>query len=274
MKKVLLGMATLAIAAGCARSVDHVTKNSASEPPAHGAKGAVKGDSKEIDWFTKDYVQNGVEGVGAERVYKDLELTTPEKPVLVAVIDSGVDSEHEDLKNVMWVNPGESGLDANGNDKRSNGIDDDGNGFVDDVHGWNFLGKVNDDGTHSNMGPTNLEMTRELVRMKKKEQDGDLSDKEKEYLAELREVVGGEVENAQEQFDKNNKAYEGMKEVFPVLADLLKKDLDVLTKADVEALNVLGDLKDAKEKLLSFLRMREQETCLESCVESSITATT
>jgi subtilisin family serine protease len=51
--------------------------------------------------------------------------------VLVAVIDSGVDTMHEDLRSVLWHNPGEI---------PGNGIDDDKNGYVDDVYGWNFLG--------------------------------------------------------------------------------------------------------------------------------------
>jgi subtilisin family serine protease len=59
--------------------------------------------------------------------------------VLVGVVDTGVDYTHEDLKNSIWINPGEDGLDENGNDKRTNGIDDDGNGFIDDWHGWDFL---------------------------------------------------------------------------------------------------------------------------------------
>ena len=52
--------------------------------------------------------------------------------VIVAVIDSGVDIEHEDLKNVIWVNKKEI---------PNNGIDDDKNGYNDDIHGWNFLGR-------------------------------------------------------------------------------------------------------------------------------------
>ena len=59
--------------------------------------------------------------------------------VIVAVIDTGVDYNHPDLKGEMWKNPGETGTDDNGNSKESNGIDDDGNGIVDDVYGANFV---------------------------------------------------------------------------------------------------------------------------------------
>ncbi len=58
--------------------------------------------------------------------------------VVVAVIDTGCDIHHPDLRGRFWVNPGETGIDENGNPKSGNGIDDDGNGFIDDVHGWNF----------------------------------------------------------------------------------------------------------------------------------------
>jgi thermitase len=63
------------------------------------------------------------------------------RKVVVAVIDTGLDLRHEDLRENLWRNPGETGLDAKGRDKTSNGIDDDNNGYVDDVHGWNFVAK-------------------------------------------------------------------------------------------------------------------------------------
>lgn len=81
-------------------------------------------------------------------------ITEGSKNVVVAIVDTGMDINHRDLRNNLWVNPGESGLDEKGRDKATNGIDDDGNGFVDDVHGWNFVtnsNKVDDNhghGTH------------------------------------------------------------------------------------------------------------------------------
>ena len=64
--------------------------------------------------------------------------------VIVAVIDTGLASNHEDLKANLWVNPGETA---------NNGIDDDNNGYIDDTSGWDFHGKDNnpDDET----GPQN-----------------------------------------------------------------------------------------------------------------------
>ena len=74
----------------------------------------------------------------------------PKKVVLVSVIDSGVDPEHEDLKDVMWVNDGEIA---------GNGIDDDKNGYVDDIYGWNFLGGNGD------AAPEQLEITRIVAKL-------------------------------------------------------------------------------------------------------------
>src|SRR5471030_2058423 len=90
------------------------------------------------NWQTLDPNANNVYGVGAEEAYKTLK-DKKSKQVIVAVIDGGVDPNHEDLKNVIWTNPGEI---------PDNGIDDDHNGYVDDVHGWNFLGGKNGEIDH------------------------------------------------------------------------------------------------------------------------------
>jgi subtilisin family serine protease/chitodextrinase len=71
-------------------------------------------------------------------------VETGSPAVVVGVIDTGIDHTHPDLAENIWRNPGESGLDALGRDKRTNGIDDDQNGFIDDVIGWDFVNEDND----------------------------------------------------------------------------------------------------------------------------------
>jgi len=99
------------------------------------------GQKAPLNWYNKSPKGDKTYGTGAEKAYKLLEGKVPQE-VIVAVIDSGVEVDHEDLKNVLWVNKGEI---------PGNGIDDDGNGYIDDVHGWSFLGGATEDINHEAM---------------------------------------------------------------------------------------------------------------------------
>ncbi len=70
------------------------------------------------------------------------DITQGVDTVLLSIIDTGIDYDHPDLTNKIFINTGETGIDQFGNDKRSNGVDDDGNGFIDDFRGWDFTDRV------------------------------------------------------------------------------------------------------------------------------------
>ena len=83
------------------------------------------------NWQNADPRIDDVMGVSVEKAYsKLLKGKTPQK-VVVAVIDAGIDLQHEDLQGVLWINK---------NEIANNGIDDDNNGYIDDLNGWNFIG--------------------------------------------------------------------------------------------------------------------------------------
>lgn len=68
------------------------------------------------------------------------EVSQGDTSVVIGIVDTGVQWDHPDLVGNIWFNPGESGLDDIGNDKRTNGLDDDLNGYVDDWRGWDLMG--------------------------------------------------------------------------------------------------------------------------------------
>ncbi|HSR38354.1 MAG TPA: hypothetical protein VLL95_05525, partial [Phnomibacter sp.] len=84
-------------------------------------------------WHLLDKDKDGYDGISLEKAY-DLLRNKPSTPVIVAIIDSGIDTTHEDLKRVLWRNRKDSTL---------NGRDEDNNGYTDDRFGWNFLGNKN-----------------------------------------------------------------------------------------------------------------------------------
>lgn len=151
------------------------------------------------NWFNLDMAADSYPGMSVEKTYNTLLKDKVGVPVIVAVIDGGVDYMHEDLKNVMWKNPKEI---------PGNNIDDDRNGYIDDIYGWNFIGGR--DG--KNVNEDNLEITR-IVRAKRaKFANADISklkgkDK-KEYDEYL--VMKKDVETEKENADNSLKLYSEM----------------------------------------------------------------
>lgn len=100
-------------------------------------------------WQRLDFERGGVHGTGVDRALAELLASRrPQRRVVVAVIDGGVDTAHAQLAPVLWTNPREVA---------GNGVDDDRNGFVDDVHGWSMIPKLpGDTGRYDTMELTRV----------------------------------------------------------------------------------------------------------------------
>jgi len=122
-------------------------------------------DEEEKYWSHADLLKDSIAGMSLEKAYRFLEGKKP-IPVIVAITDSGVDIEHEDLKEVLWINKKEI---------KGNNIDDDKNGYVDDIHGWNFLGNA----SGKIINGDQLEITRLVKNGRKK-----FGDKKADEIAE------------------------------------------------------------------------------------------
>ncbi|KFF07265.1 S8 family peptidase [Flavobacterium reichenbachii] len=125
-------------------------------------------------WSHLDLIKDSIPGMSVDKAYAELLKGKTGTKVIVGIVDSGVDIEHEDLKGMIWTNPKEI---------PGNGIDDDKNGFIDDVHGWNFLGNI----VHENL---------EMTRIVKKGDDG--SAQYKAALAQYEEKSKKVLEDKQQ----------------------------------------------------------------------------
>jgi len=189
-------------------------------------------------WFTLDPTKDKVNGTGGDEALQQLKAKGKKgKTIIVAVLDSGVDYKHEDLKDVMWTNPGEI---------PDNGKDDDGNGYIDDIHGWNFIGGK--DG--KNVDQDSYELTREYARLSKRFKDTDpknLSAKDKKEYAYFQGVKSdfeekrGELETQKEQFEGR---FSKVEKAFATVEKAIgKKDFTAEDLAKVNA----GDNAELKE---------------------------
>ena len=177
------------------------------------------------DWFLKSPTKDNVQGVSIEETYSTILKNQTNKTVIVAVIDSGVDYDHEDLKDVMWVNEDEIAGD---------GIDNDNNGYVDDIHGWNFIGGK--DG--SNVDSDNLEVARVYKHLKARFDGKTEADiKGKKDKAEFARYM-----RAKEDIESNLEEKNGNIEVYGGIVAMIGKLKTAIGKDDISA----DDLKEFK----------------------------
>ncbi|GAA5520110.1 S8 family peptidase [Aliifodinibius salicampi] len=162
-------------------------------------------------WHHWDEEQTQFRGISSELAYtKILSDNSPEEKVVVAVIDGGVDTNHEDLDDVMWINEDEI---------PDNGKDDDGNGYVDDVHGWNFIG--GSDG--KNVNHDTFELTRIYRSLHQEFKNADttsFSKKKQEqysYYKQIKSDYEEEVNRLHQQYNNIESLNQSMQEAKNIL---------------------------------------------------------
>lgn len=205
-------------------------------------------------------VLNWYNGTGAgmhtEKAYKKLKKRES-KTVIVAIIDSGMDIEHEDLKGKIWINTDEI---------PGNGIDDDNNGYIDDVHGWNFLGNSNGDNANS----MRLERTRILASLSDKFEGVDEStldaDEKKEYALYQEVMAGVEAERS------SYEGYLGYMQMIPMIMESVPATVEKELGADytMEDLQKWAPEDDQMKQMRGMaIAMKSGELTVESITEQA-----
>lgn len=217
------------------------------------------------DWFLRDPETDRYQGTSTEKTYATLLQGKPSRKVRVAVIDSGIDIDHEDLKDVIWTNDDEI---------KDNGIDDDKNGYVDDVHGWNFIG-----GKSGSVNADTYEVTREYIRLKSRYDSIDEKKLKKKERAEyeLWKTVKSEYEKElssnKEQFDVYNQQYNLYVNAFRTISfcdSVVSADtgIDSLSKSSLSTVSTTNDtVRFAKETLAQILENVEGDIMVKDFLE-------
>lgn len=201
-------------------------------------------DTPPENWFNLDPQQDGVMGISTEKAYQLLQGRKA-TPVVVAVLDGGVDVEHEDLKDVLWTNSEEI---------PDNGKDDDGNGYIDDVHGWNFIGNANGE----NVDEDNLEVTR-LIRLYEPKYvsvlpSTPLSESERrEFVAYQKMITDYTSKMDEASFGKLN--YGRLKSELDSIIQTIGKEPTAITKEDLDQFSPEGD----RQKMALRVARKESE---------------
>ena len=203
--------------------------------------------AKKINWHNKDLKKDKIAGSSVERLYSEiLKDKKPKKSIIVAIIDGGVDINHPDLQERIWVNRDEIA---------GNGIDDDHNGYIDDIHGWNFIG--NNKGENIDKAP--LEKTRMYAALSEK-YDSKKADEIPEKDKKEYELYLKVKQSFEKEYQEKLTEYNGIKNFldnYVFAENFMKKYLqkDELTYKDLKAVKTDNkDLKAIRDFLMSLYK--------------------
>jgi len=222
IKKIILGLSLALVLTSCntTKSIHNIavpTDNAVSVTIP--AKKAALSEQELQQWPHADIIQDSIPGISLEMAYQFV-ANKEASPVIVAVVDSGIDIEHKELKDVLWTNT---------NEIAGNGKDDDNNGYVDDIHGWNFFG-----GTEGQNIPEQLELTRIYKKLKAKydgKSDEEISKNDRAEFSYYQKVKE-DFKKGYQKIAKRKNYYIEKKE------DLIKSDATIKEKLGKETYTV------------------------------------
>ncbi|MFO8098262.1 MAG: S8 family peptidase [Salinibacter sp.] len=218
-----------------------------TQAPADTALADADVSSAPRDWFHSSRDDRNIPGLGTETAYETLlNDQRPRDTVTVAIIDSGVDIDHDDLEGEQWTNADEV---------PDNGEDDDDNGYVDDTRGWNFIGGPDGDDVDADT----YELTRLYVDLRERFDGVDSasvsSDERDAYqrFQKIEQEFQKKRQQAQKQLQNVQKARDAVEFATDAMSEHL--DTDSLSREAVESVSASGsDVQRARDILLYFYR--------------------
>lgn len=199
------------------------------------------------DWFHFDRESRRIPGLATQTAYETiLKGRSPQDTVIVAIIDSGIDVDHEDLSTTTWTNSDEV---------PNNGLDDDDNGYVDDVNGWNFIGGPDGE----NVNQDTYELTRIYVNLREQFANVDSAsvpvDQREQYerFQEIRQTFQQKRQQAKKELANVQKARDAVQFSEKVLSNHLNIENVTETAVDTISTND-SEVTKARDILLYFYR--------------------
>lgn len=204
-------------------------------------------NQKYLNWYNLNPKETKIQGVSVDKVYDELlKDKQPKKTIIVAVIDSEVDINHEDLQGNIWKNDQEI---------PDNGIDDDNNGYIDDIHGWNYLANAQGE----QIKYENYEYVRIVRNLNPKYKDV----KSEDEVSEEDKAEYALYKKCKEKYEKNRERYQKHKDSDDSIIAKLESCNEIFkehfkrdgySKEDILALETSGDeMLTAAKGFMKFL---------------------